>query len=96
MHAGKPETRTPEQQQSVFTMLSVATPKGVLSPDYAARTRPDLYSGERGVEGCLIEVLEYQEIALKSLKISVLRGSASSLAEGLSNVTSEVGRLLPP
>jgi hypothetical protein len=95
MHVGKPEARTPEQQQSASTMLSAATPKGVSPPDYTARTRPDLYSGERGVEDCQIEMLEYHEIALKSLKTGVLRGSASCLAQGLSNVTSEVGRLLP-
>ena len=81
MHAGKPEARTPEQQQSVFTMLFAAMPKGMSSPDHAARTCPGLYSGECGVEDCLIEMPEHHELALKSLKIGVRRDSASRLAK---------------
>lgn len=97
-HVGKSETCTPEQQQSAFTMLSAATPKGVSSPDCAARTRPDLWFGERGVEDCTIWTFEY----LTSLNsnneslfaLALLRASPT-WRNACRGATLEVGRLLP-
>ncbi|KAJ4985175.1 hypothetical protein SVAN01_09311 [Stagonosporopsis vannaccii] len=84
IRAARPATRTPEQRQSVFTMLCAATPKGVSSPDGVARMRPDRCSGKCGVEDCEVEVFERLQKPMKSLKFGVLRGSASRLAQGLS------------